>query len=377
VRRAAATALGSSVLILAAFAFDASVLFVPGVAGLLISSLVPPWVWLSCRGASVRRSLNVERVVEDQPLEARIGVRRGRLGLPGGEILDPLVGGPVSLAGMRPSPGGDRTTELRVVARFPRRGAQRLAAPELILRDPLGLVRVVHRAPAAAHTVLVLPRTERVRWVGREGAAHLDRPARAASLEALAATELDGLRPYRPGTSASRISWPALARGAGLLERRLRAERGSGPLVALDVRCLGSSELVDAVVRAAASLALELALLGGCDLLLPGDRRPVHIGTGLGAWPAAHERLAVLEGGADAVPPSLSSSAPNRTIFYASAQRDRLPTSVTHGGRVAVLVLPIALTPAGGPNASFEVCGCRGYLLADSRRGGSPAERAA
>ena len=56
------------------------------------------------------------------------------------------------------------------------------------------------------------------------------------SIEPMGATEVDGLRPYRQGTPASRIHWPALARGAGLLERRLRADTDSRPLVVVDAR---------------------------------------------------------------------------------------------------------------------------------------------
>ena len=93
-----------------------------------------------------------------------------------------------------------------------------------------------------------------------------------------AAVDMDGLRPYRVGTPASRIHWPAVARGHGLIERRLQADGDSRPLVVLDARLPGpdaQSELLDAAVRAAASLVLELARRGGCGLLLPGEQRPI------------------------------------------------------------------------------------------------------
>src|SRR5947199_4686424 len=96
-------------------------------------------------------------------------------------------------------------------------------------------------------------------------------------VQSMSSPYVSGLRPYRPGTPGSRISWPALARGAGLLGRRLRSDRDSGPLVVLDVRWSGPSARVDAAVRAAASLTVELARRSGCDLLVPGERRPVHI----------------------------------------------------------------------------------------------------
>ena len=44
--------------------------------------------------------------------------------------------------------------------------------------------------------------------------------------------------------------------------------------------------LVDAAVRAAASLTLEFARLAGCGLLLPGEQRVTAIDRELSTWPA-------------------------------------------------------------------------------------------
>ena len=78
-------------------------------------------------------------------------------------------------------------------------------------------------------------------------------PAHArASLLAAAETEIDGLRPWREGSPASRIHWPSFARGAGLMERKLISEADSRPLVVLDPRAPTSPEALDAAVRAAA-----------------------------------------------------------------------------------------------------------------------------
>src|ERR671928_204854 len=99
-----------------------------------------------------------------------------------------------------------------------------LGAGEAFDVQPLLVAGVALSAVAAApaQEVLVLPRVEPVRPLGvaaRGGAAR----ARARP-SGLPAVEPDGLRPYRRGTPASRIHWPALARGAGLLERRLSAD---------------------------------------------------------------------------------------------------------------------------------------------------------
>ena len=199
-----------------------------------------------------------------------------------------------------------------------------------------------------------------------------------AAAEALAAVDLDGLRPYRPGTSASRIHWQALARGAGLLERRLQADGDSRPLVVLDARGSGAIELLDAAVRAAASLTLELARSGGCGLLLPGEQRATAIDRELISWPAAYARLALVDGtGAGSRAPSLGRyGARIGPMIYVAAQApDRLPTTAAGPGRgVTVLVVPkrglVGDRPPGIRGAlvaTLEVSACRGFLLSSRR----------
>ncbi len=211
-----------------------------------------------------------------------------------------------------------------------------------------------------------------MRRTRREPGTGIEAALRSSSIEKLAATDVDGLRPYQRGTPASRISWPALARGAGLLERRLRADPDTSPLVVLDARCSGPEEQVDAAVRAAASLTLALARAGGCDLLLPGDRRPVRIESNLSAWTGMHVRLALVEGGPDAPAPWLSFRSRVGRVFFVAAEADGLPAALSRGDhRAGVLVLPLGLTPSVRHEISFEVSGCRGYLL------GQAAERRA
>src|SRR5919197_2071082 len=140
---------------------------------------------------------------------------------------------------------------------------------------------------------MVLPRLFPVRVAAGGGDSA---PAHArAMLIAAAETEIDGLRPHRDGSPASRIHWPALARGAGLMERKLVSEADSRPLVILDPRSPASTEALDAAVRAAASLTVHFARRTGCALLLPGDRRARVIEPDLLAWPQAHVRLALVE----------------------------------------------------------------------------------
>ncbi|MBV9354535.1 MAG: DUF58 domain-containing protein [Chloroflexi bacterium] len=356
--------------------FDAAPLFVPGVAFALLGAVAPAWVWLAARGASIERSLEQDRVVEGEPLEATLVLRAGFLRLPGGEVSEPLAGEPVR------APGGRRTT-IRVLARFERRGRRRLAAPALVVRDPLELARSRARSAGAPQDVLVLPATEPVHWA-RPGSDPADAAASSARADLLAAVEVDGLRPYRRGTPASRIHWPALARGAGLLERRLRVDGDTLPLVVLDARGAAAEEDLDAAVRAAASLTLELARGGGCRLLLPGARRALEVDPDLASWPVAHTKLALVEGGPEARAPSPAAlRAALGSLFYVSADRlERLPLAQAResaNATRAVLVVPAGLVDGAAARASFTVSGCVGFgatQLTHSRRDArSPSHR--
>jgi uncharacterized protein (DUF58 family) len=379
-RRALAVALSGCTLILVAFVFDAAPLFVPGVALLVIGLLAPVWVWTCARGADAHRVLGAERVIEEQPLEASIEVRRGRLGLPGAEVIDPFTGSHLNLAGPLSSLRGDRQASVRVVTRFTRRGLHTLAAPSLVVSDPLDLARVHTEGSGPPQKLLVLPRTEAVRWLTPEGGRRFEQPVGDASAEAQAAVDLDGLRPYRVGTPASRIHWPAVARGAGLIERRLQADGDSRPLVVLDARDAdldAPPALLDAAVRATASLVLDLARRGGCGLLLPGEQRATAIDRELVTWPAAYARLALVDGGGQARAPRLapSNGRAGATIYVAAAPTARVVGMLRGPGYgSAVLVVPHQQLSEGRPrglrgrmSATLDVSGCRGFRLGAAR----------
>jgi uncharacterized protein (DUF58 family) len=358
VKRAIGVALAGVVLTLVALTFDAAPLFVPGVAFVVIGLGAPAWVWLAARPATLTRKLQVDRVVEMEPLEAMIEVRRGWLGLPGAELRDPLASGPVVLKMPMSVIHGGRVADVRIVTRFTRRGLRRLEPPSLVVQDPLELAHLAKTADGPPQELLVLPHTERVRW-GAGGRGRPPQRSEGRSLaEPMAAIDVDGLRPYRPGTPASRIHWPALARGAGLLERRLLADRDTRPLVVLDARGRPREDQLDAAVRAAASLTLELA------------RRALGVEPDLGSWPTAHARLALVEGGPETRPPLLDGAARLGPVFYVAVQPlDRLPAALaTPGTGTLVVVLPkdLETLPPGRP--SFEVTGCQGFTMGSRAR---------
>jgi uncharacterized protein (DUF58 family) len=382
-RRAVGVIAAGLALALIAFVFDAAPLFVVAVALVLLGVLTPAWVALAAQGLHAERLVTVERVVEQQPLEATIELRRGWFGAPGAELSDQGSGQRIALSESLSPLHGAPAAQVRVISRFSRRGLQRLAPATIVVRDPLELARVKVGVTGGPDQLLVLPATERVRWAGPEHQRRLALREGPAGSESLAAADLDGLRPYRPGAPASRIYWPAVARGAGLIERRLRADGDSRPLVVLDTRCAAPADdvRVDEAVRAAASIALDLARAGGCGLLLPGEQRPTMIDRELAAWPAAHARLAVVTSGLDARPPGVASLAGRAgPMIYVTPEPAQRAASLRalSGSAPAILVIPAAALvsdrPPGHPGATpaLSVSGCRGFSVRAGRASGRP-----
>jgi uncharacterized protein (DUF58 family) len=351
------TAVLGAVLVICAGLLNAKPLYVPGAAFLLLSAVAVVWVLGGARGVRVTRTVGRRRALEDEAVPVELRVTSSRP-LPTGALLDPLLPAPAPLA------AGRRFTRVRIDVRFSRRGRKVLGTPRVAVRDPFGLLtRIVRGVEVDDDEVLVLPRVEPVRAPGTGG--DMTGSLLAGRRSSVAAEiELDGLRQHRPGTPASRIFWPSLAKGGELLERRLRADSDTRPLVVLDPRGAPSDDALDAAVRAAASLSVHLARQGGCALLLPGDRRPTVLEPTLNAWEHAHARLAVVTGVRG---PNLAGLASRRgPVFYVAASAPRRPPrALTHapgGGRV--LVVPGTMP---GRRAVFTVAGCSAYELSGQR----------
>lgn len=357
--RALATALLGAGLCLVAATFDSPSLYVPGVALMLLGVVAALWVELAARGAKLTRRQGPHTVVEEEPYPLRVELKVGALPAPGGELIEPLLPDPVSIAG--------RTERrLRIDVRFGRRGLRTLEPGKLVIRDPLRLhVRVVEGEAGAE--VLVLPRVEPVVAPGGDGGGGggAGRGTAASGISgrrldaATAELEIDGLRPYREGAPASRIHWPAFARTGQMLERRLVADLDAAPLIVLDATSPASEEALDMAVRAAASLCVHLAHEGGCAVLLPGERRPIDLGRDLAGWPALHARLAVVESGAGPQGAALVPRA-GAVLWVTGADLGRAPRTLQRlpaGARYVVSPTPL---PRG--RAAFTVAGCTGQL---------------
>jgi uncharacterized protein (DUF58 family) len=359
VGRAVSTGLLGGALLLVAAAFGPTPMLVPGAALLCLGIGAAVWVSWAARGARVERRLGVIRTVEDEPVAIALEARTRVAPPPGSELVEPLLAD-----GPQPATG-------RLVAEvsFPRRGRVRLEPALLRVRDPLGLALREVRSPA--DELLVLPRIEAVR-VGRGGPAPgrlLAAPA-AVGMTDGAEVEVDSLREAPAEAPATRIHWPAVARTRVLMERTLVPESDRRPLVLLDASDPESPEALDAAVRAAASLCVWLARTGGCELLLPGDRRPAKVDAALATWPALHARLALVESGGSTPAPARLERA--GAILWVAAR------SPGHAAGVRALGRSLARAGAGeryvvapgpaGPGTAFAVAGCHGRRLERSYR---------
>lgn len=366
--RALGALLLGAALALAAMVFDTGSLYVPAVGLLLASVGALIWVGLAAVGAGIDTEPGPPTVEERRPYPLRMTVHTGLLPAPGGELETELVEDRVSLAGMS-------ARRLRIDVQFERRGRRVIEPPSFTIHDPLRLVTRTVRDSGADAELLVLPRIEPVTAPGGSGGAGAgspgsgDSPAaalRGAAAGSAAELDLDGLRPYRTGTPASRIHWPAVARSGEMLERRLTAESDSAPLVVLDASEPPSEEALDAAVRAAASLCVFIARRGGLALLLPGDRRPTTLPADLTGWPAQHARLALV--GPAAQRPPLTRARRSGAVIWVSARPDPPRDLARTTAGAGWLVTPLG---GDGADAEFEVAGCGGRRVTRKAAAGS------
>jgi uncharacterized protein (DUF58 family) len=349
--RAPATLALGGAFALVGLGFGLEAATVCGITLLALAIGAVAWVELASRGGRLERLPGPGRLEESEAYPLRIRLRRTLLPPPGGELTDPLLERNVPVG-----PRWSRELDRAVWLQSP--GRVQLDPARLVVRDPLGLWQ--RRLDSQAELdLVVLPRIDPVRRVGPGAAPRGQSPGTGHASDAVsrrggpAQFEVDGLRPYRDGSPASRIHWPAVARTGEMIERQLVAGGEPRPLVVFDPRGAADPAHRERAMRAAASLCLELGRSGGCDLLLPGERRPLTIDPALRAWPEAHVRIAVSP--ADAGPallPALRGSA----VLWVTAGRG-LPPSLRRIREGSFLITPTGSRRA----AAFRVSGCFGY----------------
>src|SRR5690606_8466613 len=151
------------------------------------------WVSAAASGARLERRAGPSRIVEGDEYPLELWPRTGRIPPPGGVLREPLLPRPVATRPLRPRP-------VRRALPIERRRRSPFGRTSWTLRDPLGLCARTHTA-GERDEVLVLPRTEEVRFSGSAGGSRGSGLVGATA--ALAARpqgsvgdfEVDGLRP--------------------------------------------------------------------------------------------------------------------------------------------------------------------------------------
>ena len=184
--------------------FDSASLYVPGVALVGIALVASGWVVMAATGAAIERRPGPHTVAEEESYPLRVEMRSGMVPPPGGELIEPLLGWPVPIAGRW-------SRRVRINVRFSRRGRRMLEPGRLLIRDPLRLfAREI--VDSRRDEVLVLPRIEPVTapggggaGAGNHGGLGIDPGVMGRRLDAsMAELEIDGLRPYREGALSGR-----------------------------------------------------------------------------------------------------------------------------------------------------------------------------
>jgi uncharacterized protein (DUF58 family) len=346
-------ALLAGALVAAGLGFDSLSILVCGTALAAFTGGAAAWVGLAARAVRVERLPGPSRMQEDERYPLRVRIRRGPLPLPPATLADPLLPDPVPV-------GSNPPAVISVAAPAPRRGRHLLAPSTLVLTDPVGLTtRAI--GTSREEELLVLPRIEPVRLAGSSPAhekAWLDglgTGGDAAGIESGAVDlEMDGLRPYRAGSPASRIHWRTVARSGEMYERRFVAGADAAPLIALDLSEPAGEEEVECAVRAAASLCFHLSRRGGCAILIADRPTPSLVDPRLRSWPDVHARLALVEAGSPAPRPRHAQGriAPFWVTASAAADASRAAARRLPGSFV------VSPAPLDGGRVAFTVAGC-------------------
>jgi uncharacterized protein (DUF58 family) len=307
------------ILCLLAAAFGAPSLYLPGVALILLAAAAELSVRISARRCGVARDPLLASVEEGAPLQLAVHVQGGRLPIAAGELCP--------LPGIEPMPLRRLSRGvMQFTATLHRRGAHVVGPSVVRFRDPLGIS--VRRVRSGETEVLVLPRVERI---PHEQLARITGHGREAQTRSRGAT---------------------VARTGVLVERSLSSESDRLPLVVLDLRRAAGADAMDMGVRATASLCFGLASVGGCSLLLPGEHRAHRLDRELGAWPAMHARLALVQPGG---PPASAPLERAAVVIWVTVSRRPHPDAARVAGGIRYCVSPF---PRTGGAVLFEIAGC-------------------
>jgi len=179
------------------------------------------------------------------------------------------------------APGGEATARMELTPL--RRGRVTFTATAVSRRDPLGLVRALHRQPAP-DSLLVLPRRYPIPAMALPGARRYQPGGIALASSVGDSEEFIALRDYRPGDPLKRIHWRSWARTGRPVVREYQDEFFVRHGLVLDTFAASATPAFEEAVSVAASFACTVGTQESLlDLLFVGPQAHcVTAGRGVG-----------------------------------------------------------------------------------------------
>lgn len=274
-----ATLLVSVMILAAGRVFGLPELFVLGAGGLIILILAMVIVVARRLQVEVSRQLSPPRVHAGNPCRVDLLLRnRSRLPSPVVRLRDDVSGTQgveLLVAPMRHNAG------TQAVYRLPtdRRGLVEVGPLRLTVTDPFGLARITTTGDREV-ALIVYPRIDVLAPVRRSSGSDLERQTVQQQHVSHTGDDFYALREYVVGDDLRRVHWPSSARHDELMVRQDEVPWHGRLTVMLDCRTLTPPAAFEAMVSAAASVAVASSERGDQVRVVTTDGQDTGYGTG-------------------------------------------------------------------------------------------------
>ena len=254
-------------------------LFVLGAGGLIVLTVAVLYVAIRRLQVEVSRQLSPPRVHAGNPCRVDLVLRnRSRMRSPVLRLRDDVSGTQGVELLVAPMKYGSGT---QAVYRLPtvRRGLVEVGPLRLTVTDPFGLAKLTTTGDREV-SLIVYPRVDDIAPVRRSSGSDLERQTIQQQQVAPSGDDFYALREYVVGDDLRRVHWPSSARHDELMVRQDEIPWHGRLTIMLDCRPLAMPGTFEAMVSAAASIAMASSARGDQIRVLTTDGEDTGYGTG-------------------------------------------------------------------------------------------------
>lgn len=254
-------------------------LFVLGAGGLIVLTIAVLYVAIRRLQVEVSRQLSPPRVHAGNPCRVDLVLRnRSRMRSPVLRLRDDVSGTQGVELLVAPMKYGSGT---QAVYRLPtdRRGLVEVGPLRLTVTDPFGLAKLTTTGDREV-SLIVYPRVDDIAPVRRSSGSDLERQTIQQQQVAPSGDDFYALREYVVGDDLRRVHWPSSARHDELMIRQDEIPWHGRLTIMLDCRPLAMPGTFEAMVSAAASIAMASSARGDQIRVLTTDGEDSGYGTG-------------------------------------------------------------------------------------------------